>query len=122
MTDSAPIDRPARATPLRAYAGEIHAEPSAAFATLVRLLHAGSGDAAVLAEPSLHFVVVQGGWWYRAEYRVLPSEDGSRIEHELLNVASKAHWAGPIAGRKVLADSPAAFGRLLTELVGELEH
>jgi hypothetical protein len=65
---------------------------------------------------------VQGGWWYRAEYHVLESDLGSRIEHELVNVAAQAHWAGPLAGRRVLAESPAAFGGLLTALAAELEQ
>jgi hypothetical protein len=121
MTASAPIERPSRSTALRAYAGEIHAAPAVVFAALERSLRHSSGDAAVTIDNPQLFAVVQGGWWYRAEYRVMASDDGARIEHELLNVAAKAHWAGPLAGRKVLADSPAAFGRLLTDLAAACE-
>lgn len=122
MTDNVPLDRPVRSTPLRAYAGEIHAEPLAVFAALSDLVRREHGDVVIAVEPSQLFLVVQGGWWYRAEYRVMPSDDGARIEHEIVNIASRAHWAGPLAGRKVLADSPAAFGRLLTELASSTEN
>jgi hypothetical protein len=122
MGDTAPLERPAKSTPLRAYAGEIHAEPSTVFAALERLVRASAKDASVAVDSTERFLVVQGGWWYRAEYRVIESENGARIEHELLNVANKAHWAGPLTGRKVLGDSAGAFGRLLTELAASLER
>ena len=54
-------------------------------------------------------IVVQGRWWYRAELRVVPDDTGSRVEETILNVAGRAHWAGPVAGRRVLAAAPAAF-------------
>ena len=122
MTETAPIERPSRSTPLRAYAGEIHAAPLAVFAALERHVRAGSEETGIAVDRNQMFLVVQGGWWYRAEYRVLASDDGARIEHEVLNVAPTAHWAGPLAGRKVLGNSPAAFGRLLTDLAAELER
>lgn len=85
-------------------------------------MRAASADAGIAVDPSDRFLVVQGNWWYRAEYRVLPADTGSRIEHEVLNVGAKAHWAAPLAARRVLADSPVAFGRLLTALAHDLEH
>ncbi|GGF01464.1 hypothetical protein [Mycetocola zhadangensis] len=121
MTESASIERPPRSTPLRAYAGEIHAAPVDVFAALERHLRAESEGTGIAVDAAGRFIVVQGGWWYRAEYRVLASENGARIEHELLNVALTAHWAGPLAGQKVLRDSPAAFGALLTAMAAELE-
>ena len=42
------------------------------------------------------------------------------LEHEIVNVAQIAHWAGAITGRSVVAGAPAAFGRLLTEIDAEL--
>ncbi|PWC07364.1 hypothetical protein [Mycetocola zhujimingii] len=122
MTESAPLERPVRSTPLRAYAGEIHADPDAVFAALERRLREGSTESTLAVDRAGRFVAVQGGWWYRAEYRVMASDDGARIEHEVLNVAPRLHWAGPLAGRRVLADSPAAFGALLTGLAAELER
>jgi hypothetical protein len=122
MTEPIPIGRPARSTALRAYAGEIHADPHVVFGALERALREGSSTAGIAVDRANLFLVVQGGWWYRAEYRVVASDEGSRIEHELVNVAAKAHWAGPLAGRRVLAQSPIAFGGLLTALAAELEH
>lgn len=122
MTESAPLERPSRSTPLRAYAGEIHADPDAVFTALERRLRQSSPDVSPAVDSAGRFIAVQGNWWYRAEYRVMASDDGARIEHELLNVAPRLHWAAPLAGRQVLADSPAAFGGLLTELAVELEH
>ena len=122
MTETAPLQRPFRCTPLRAYAGEIHAAPSLVFDALERRIRTRAGDAGIGADPLGRFLVVQGGWWYRAEYRVLESDEGSRIEHEVLNVAASAHWAGPLAGRRALSESAAEFGSLLTDLAGELEN
>ena len=121
MTETAPIARPSRCTPLRAYAGEIHAAPSLVFAALERRIRTHSGDAGIAVNSPAHFLVVQGGWWYRAEYRVLESDAGARIEHEILNVAATVHWAAPLVGRRALSASAAEFGSLLTELAAELE-
>jgi hypothetical protein len=122
MPKSAPSDRPAKSTVLRSYAGEIHAEPAAVYAAVKRRLTPPDPEVSgFTADDAGRLLIVQGGWWYRGEYRVLSAEDGSRIEHELVNVAQAAHWAGPITGRKAIAQSPVAFGRLLTELAAELE-
>jgi hypothetical protein len=122
MPKSAPSDRPAKSTVLRSYAGEIHAEPAAVYAAIKRRLTPPDPEVSgFTADDAGRLLIVQRGWWYRGEYRVLSAEDGSRIEHELVNVAQVAHWAGPITGRKAIAQSPVAFGRLLTELAAELE-
>ncbi len=122
QSHSVPIERPSRSTALRAYAGEIHAEPDAVFTALEHRLRQSTENAALAVDPESRFIAVQGNWWYRAEYRVVASENGARIEHEVLNVAPSFHWAGPLAGRRALAESPAAFGALLTGLAAELEH
>lgn len=57
-------------------------------------------------------VVVQGDWWYRGEYRVLPHGSGSILMLTIVNVAQSAHWSAPIAGRRELADAPRAFDEL----------
>jgi hypothetical protein len=91
--------------------------PDAVFAALRTRLD--GGDAHFAADPDARLIVQQGDWWYRGEYRVLPDPggtDGSRVEYEIVNVAPKAHWMGPIAGRDVLRASPAAFAALLGEL------
>ena len=122
MPKSAPHDRPATNTVLRSYAGEIHADPSAVYAAIKRRLTPPDPDVTgFTADDAERLLIVQGGWWYRGEYRVLPAPGGARIEHELVNVAQKAHWAGQITGRKSIAQSAHVFGRLLTELAAELE-
>ncbi|MET0713691.1 MAG: hypothetical protein ABWY57_02155 [Mycetocola sp.] len=123
MPKSAPHDRPARNTVLRSYAGEIHANPADVYAAIKRRLTPPDPEVSgFTADDDQRLLIVQGGWWYRGEYRVLPSDGGSRIEHELVNVAQAAHWAGPIAGRKSIQQSAHVFGRLLTELAAELEE
>ncbi|MET4640052.1 hypothetical protein [Mycetocola sp. 2940] len=123
MPKSAPHDRPAKNTVLRSYAGEIHADPADVYAAIKRRLTPPDPDVtAFTADDAEQLLIVQGGWWYRGEYRVLSSPGGSRIEHELVNVAQRAHWAGPIAGRTSIAQSAHVFGRLLTELAAELEE
>jgi hypothetical protein len=112
--DAAPLERPAKHTVLRSYASTLPADPDAVFAAIARHLKGASVDV------ETRRAAVQGGWWYRAEYVVLADEDGSRIEHELVNVAEPLHWLGPITGRREIADSPFAFQRLLTAVVDDL--
>jgi len=122
---NAPLDLPAKHTVLRSFAGHLEAEPDAVFELLLEKLAAGDENGGhFLADPAERFIVVQGDWWYRGEYRVLPEEDGNgtRVEHEILNVAQIAHWAGALTGRSVVAGAPAAFGRLLTEIDAELSE
>jgi hypothetical protein len=113
--DAAPLDRPVTHTVLRSYASTLPADPDAVFASLVA--HLGSAT----VDDGSRLAVVQGGWWYRAEYTVLNDDEGARIEHELVNVARPLHWLGPITGRTQIADSPFAFQRLLTSIADDLE-
>lgn len=120
---NAPLDLPAKHTVLRSFAGHLEAEPDAVFDVLLEKLASGDENGEhFLADTAERFIVVQGDWWYRGEYRVMPEEDGdgTRLEHEILNVAQIAHWAGALTGRTVIAQAPAAFGRLLTEIDAEL--
>jgi len=114
--DAAPLDRPTPATVLRSYATTLGAEPEAVFASLVAHLDGATVDTEGFR------AVIQGGWWYRAEYAVLADDDGARIEHELVNVARPLHWAGPITGRAVVADSAGAFQRLVSAVVDDLSE
>lgn len=122
MTD-APADLPARHTVLRSLVAHLDADPDAVFALLADRLATGDETGGhYLADKALRLVVVQGDWWYRGEYRVLPERDGSLVEHEIINVARFAHWAGAWAARSVVAAAPAAFQRLLADLSAELER
>jgi hypothetical protein len=122
MTD-APLDLPAKHTVLRSFAGHLDADPDAVFAVLARLLVPGDeAGGHFLADPGWRLVVVQGDWWYRGEYRVLPEDGGgSRIEYEIINVAQKAHWAGALTGRGVMNAAPAAFRRLLDDVADAID-
>ncbi len=65
------------------------------------------------------FVAVQGGWWYRGEYRVTPDPAGARVEHRVVNAASRGRWGVPLANRFFIGfrgEVAAGFGRLLAEL------
>lgn len=102
------LDRPSPHTVLRSFVAESSLSADQALARLAALLPD--------AMQHLELLVVQGGWWYRAEYRVVAVGAGSRIEHVLLNVASPAHWAGPITGRAAVRDAEAEFLRLVARL------
>lgn len=117
----ASLERPANNTPLLALAGIIHADADTTYEALAELVAPTEGQASYVRDDATRTLVLQGGWWYRGEYRVLPDEDGARVEHELVNVARTAHWAGPITGRSVIADTPALFQQLLTDLAARVE-
>lgn len=126
----APSTRPERHTVLRSFAGHLDAEPAAVFAALIERMQGAPG---VAINAAAHEIAQQGGWWYRGEYRVMaePADhgadsgsgataSGTRLEYEIVNVAQNWHWAGPIAGRTVLADAPYGFHALLSDIDGEL--
>lgn len=73
------------------------------------------------ADSAAWLVIVQGGWWYRAEYRIIPDDAGSRVEHALLNVAKTGRRLGRAAGRRVIESAPVDFERLIASLRAELE-
>ena len=127
------FDLPAKHTVLRSFAGHLDASPDDVYALLVRRLTPGDETGGhMLTDPDARFIVVEGDWWYRAEYRVRPeTEQGAEaapdddsvssvVEFEIINVAQTAHWAGALTARSVLRSAPSAFGRLLTELSDEL--
>lgn len=110
------LDRPDHGTLLRSFAGHVDVAPALAFDRLVERLR---GTENFEADPVSRRIVQQGGWWYRAEYRVLADGAGSRVEFEIVNVAQPLHWAGPITGRKELRAAPEVFQMLLSRLDGD---
>ncbi|GAB3123480.1 hypothetical protein [Glaciibacter psychrotolerans] len=118
-----PLDLPAKHTVLLSFAGHLEGAPDDVYAALAKRLASGDerGDH-FLADPAERFIVVQGDWWYRGEYRVLPEGDASRIEYEIVNVAQIAHWAGALAGGSVVRAAPGAFQRLLTDVEATLDR
>ncbi|MFB2556194.1 hypothetical protein [Herbiconiux liangxiaofengii] len=125
------LERPARHTVLRSFAGHLDATPDAVF----RALRAELAPAAPLVDEPARTLVVQGEWWYRAEYRVRTAAEhagaagpagghaatDTLIEHEIVNVAARWHRAAPIAGRAELREAPYAFQRLLTAVQTHLD-
>ncbi|HEY9498677.1 MAG TPA: hypothetical protein VIQ78_06615 [Terrimesophilobacter sp.] len=118
----APRIRPESATVLHVLRGYVRARPKAVFEAIAARLDPGpDAESYFTADSAAWLVISQGGWWYRAEYRVVPDGNGSHVEHTLLNVAERAHRLGRFTGRKVIAGAPAAFTRLISELRAELE-
>lgn len=118
----APRERPANYTLLHSFSGHIKARPQAVFEALARNLDPGPGSSSYFtADARAYLVIAQGGWWYRGEYRVVPDDHGSHIEHAVLNVAQRAHRLGAFTGRKEIERAPIEFEKLLRRLRLELE-
>jgi len=118
----APRQRPQNYTLLHSFSGHIKARPRDVFDAIARRFDPGQGSGTLfLADARSYLVIAQGGWWYRGEYRVVPDDHGSHVEHVILNVAQKAHRLGAWTGRKVIADAPAEFEKLMRQLRLELE-
>ena len=118
----APRARPAGSEVLLTLAGHVRARPARVFDAIDgRMRPSADADSLYTADPAAFLVISQGGWWYRAEYRVVPDERGSNVEHVILNVAQTAHGLGRFTGRRVLRDAPAQFETMLRQLRLELE-
>lgn len=118
----APRERPENYTLIHSFAGHVKARPTAVFDAIVRRLDPGpAARSKFSADPRGYLIIAQGSWWYRGEYRVVPDDHGSQIEHSILNIAQKAHRLGTRSGRKVIAAAPAEFEKLLRQLRLELE-
>ncbi|MEO7349384.1 MAG: hypothetical protein ABIW32_05960 [Terrimesophilobacter sp.] len=118
----APRERPHESVVLHDLHSHIRARPRAVFDSLKERFDPGeSAQSFFTADAAAWLVIVQGGWWYRAEYRIIPDDFGSRIEHVLLNVAGSSRGLGRLAGRRLIESAPAEFERLITSLRAELE-
>ena len=107
---------------LRSFRAHVRARPAAVFAALERRLRPGDdAESYYTADPAAFLIIVQGGWWYRGEYRVVPDETGSNVEHVIVNVAQHARALSGITARRVLAAAPADFEALVRRLRSELE-
>ncbi|MES2172152.1 MAG: hypothetical protein V4479_15745 [Actinomycetota bacterium] len=117
----APRRRPDDAVVLHSFSGHVKARPKAVFDALDRRFRPQEGSRSLYtADPAAFLIIAQGGWWYRGEYRVVPDESGSNVEHVMLNIAQQRRMSGS-AGRRVVDDAPADFGRLMKELRIDLE-
>lgn len=115
-------DRPEHAEVLHVLRGHVRARPRAVFDAIASRLDPGpEAHSHFVADSAAFLVVSEGGWWYRAEYRVIPDGSGSHVEHTLLNIAAHGAKLGRFTGRKVINSAPARFERLMAELRAELQ-
>jgi len=113
--NSSYLRRPTPATLLREHQSVIGAPLDRVFAALAAAVDPGP-ESHFAVDPAAGMIVVQGGWWYRAEYLVTADSAGTRIQFTLLNVASPAHWAGPITGRAAIRSSAHDFGDVIEKV------
>lgn len=108
--------RPRRAIILLERTADSPAPPAEAFPALLAVITAELGDAPHFVLARERLIVVQHGPGCRAEYRVAPQGEGSRVSHTLLNVAPRLRWAGALTRRRELAAAPEAFDRLVARM------
>lgn len=115
-------ERPEGSIVLLRLGAHIEARPKPVLEAIERILDPGEGaHSDFLADHKRSLIVAQGGWWYRAEYRVVPDDKGSHVEHVLVNTSGRETRFGKPVGRKQVAAAPAEFERLVTRLREELE-
>lgn len=115
-------ERPEGSTELIRLHAHISARPKPVFEAIARILDPGpDAHSDFLADHRRSLVVAQGGWWYRAEYRVVPDDRGSHVEHVLVNTSGRETRFGKPVGRREVAAAPAEFERLIARLRDELE-
>jgi hypothetical protein len=111
------IDRPARSTVILERSVTTPLTADTAFDSLAAELKPDPGLGDVASDAAKRLFVVQGGWWYRAEYQITEASAGSTITMTLVNVAQRAHWAGAITGWREIAAAPKEFEQL-TKRIG----
>lgn len=115
-------ERPEGSIVLLRLGAHIEARPKPVLEAIERILDPGQdAHSGFLADHKRSLIVAQGGWWYRAEYRVVPDDKGSHVEHVLVNTSGRETRFGKPVGRKQVAAAPAEFERLITRLREELE-
>lgn len=121
-TAGAPLERPARHTVLLELEREVAADPARVFPLLVRRIAPADGHTRFAVYPDRLTAVMQGGWWYRGEYRVTPAPAGAKVSYTVVNVAPQLHRGGVLVSRGVVARSPGAFARHLDAVEESLRH
>jgi len=118
----APRKRPDGSIVLLRLGAHVAARPRPVFEVIARILNPGpDAHSDFLADPARSLVVAQGGWWYRAEYRVVPDDKGSHVDHYLINTSGRESRFGTPVGHKQVAAAPEEFDRLIARLRDELE-
>ena len=109
----------ARVKTLAEASGVVARPPAEVFERLRLKLGGGDYPMRMEVDRERGCVAVQGGWWYRGEYRVTADPAGARVEHRVVNAASWGRWGVPLANRFFVGfrkEVTAGFGRLLAEL------
>jgi hypothetical protein len=99
--------------------GVVARPPEEVFEAVRRRVTGGGHPMRTEVDRERGFLAVQGGWWYRAEYRVTADPAGARVEHRVLDAAEWGRWGVPLANRFFLgfrARTTVAFVRMLEEL------
>jgi hypothetical protein len=87
--------------PLVELTATVPVSPDSVPARVVEVVTAAGGGR-VEVDRERRTVAVQGGWWYRGEYQVDATADGTRLTHRVRNVARRGRWAVPLANRLFL--------------------
>ena len=75
----------------------------------------------VTVDRAARSVTLRGEWWYRGVTSVEPDPRGSRVVHQIFNVAEGHGWAVRFVSRGPLNAAPASFAetiRILGERLG----
>ncbi|GLY39454.1 hypothetical protein Amsp01_054780 [Amycolatopsis sp. NBRC 101858] len=99
--------------------GVVARPPAEVFEDVRRRVTGGGHPMRTEVDAERGFLAVQGGWWYRGEYRVTADPAGARVEHRVVNAATWGRWGVPLANRFFVgfrAKTAAAFARMLEEL------
>ena len=116
----APLDRPERHTVLLELEREVAADPARVFPLLVRRITPTDGHTKFAVYPDHFTAVMQGGWWYRGEYRVIPAPGGAKVSYTVVNVAQRLHEGGRLVSKGIVAKSPNTFARHLDAIEDSL--
>ncbi len=109
----------ARVKALAEASGVVARPPAEVFEEVRRRVTGGGYPMRTEIDRDRGFLAVQGGWWYRGEYRVTPDPAGARVDHRVVNAASWGRWGVPLANRFFLgfrSRTAVAFARMLDEL------
>ncbi|QFZ19441.1 hypothetical protein [Saccharothrix syringae] len=86
--------------PLVEVSAVVTTSPEAVWARVLQVLRgAGTGYVTLEVDEVRRAAAIQGGWWYRGEWRVDAVGDGARLTHRVRNVARRGRWAVPLANR-----------------------
>jgi hypothetical protein len=83
--------------PVRAGVGEVRALIDSGW--MLGVLLPGDARAHVEVDHMPGTVGIQGHWWYRGEFSVTETAEGTRLVQRVFNIARRGAWAVPLANR-----------------------